>query len=81
MGYKTSRNINSAMQEINAIVYDAQDNGATGFVQWPAKQDLHRLKWFIDDAIKQCPTFSMEHEWLREQEKERLIKILKHDIQ
>jgi tellurite resistance protein len=81
MGYKTSRNINSTIQEINAIVYDVQDNGATGFVQWPAKQDLYRLKWFIDDAIKQCPTFSMEDEWLREQEKERLIKILKHDIQ
>jgi hypothetical protein len=81
MGYKTSRNINSAIQQINAIVHDVQDNGATGFVQWPAKQDLYRLKWFIDDAIKRCPTFSMEDEWMREQEKERLIKILKHDIQ
>jgi hypothetical protein len=79
MGYKYSYNVTVAAREINAAAYDANDSGATGFVQWGAKQDLYRLKWIIEDAIKRCPTFSPEQEWLREQEKERVIRILKDE--
>jgi hypothetical protein len=79
MGYRYSYNVTAAAREINAAAYDANDSGATGFVQWGAKQDLYRLKWIIEDAIKRCPTFSPEQEWLREQEKERVIRILKDE--
>ena len=79
MGYKYSYNVTVAAREINAAAYDANDSGATGFVQWGAKQYLYRLKWIIEDAIKRCPTFSPEQEWLREQEKERVIRILKDE--
>lgn len=79
MGYKYSYNVTVAAREINAAAYDANDSGATGFVQWGAKQDLYRLKWILDDAIRRCPTFSPEEEWLREQEKERVIRILKDE--
>ena len=79
MGYRYSYNINNAAREINAAAYDANDSGATGFVQWGAKQDLYRLKWILEDALKRCPTFAPEEEWLREQEKQKVIRILSND--
>jgi hypothetical protein len=79
MGYRYSYDITKAAREINAAAYDANDAGATGFVQWGAKQDLYKLKWILDDAIKRCPTFAPEEDWLREQEKQKVIRILKDE--
>jgi hypothetical protein len=81
MGFKYSYNITTAAKEINAAVYDASDMRLDGYTQWGAKQDLYRLKWILEDALKRCPHFSMEQEWLREQEKKKVIRILKNDIQ
>lgn len=51
------------------------------YVQWGAKQDLWRLKWIIEDAMKACPTFShVEEEWLKEQEQKKIIRILKDEV-
>ena len=76
MGFKYSYNITNAAQEINAAAYDACDKKIDSYLQWGAKQDLYRLKWILDDALKRCPTFSIEEEWLREQEQKKIIKIL-----
>jgi hypothetical protein len=81
MGFKYSYNITTAAKEINAAAYDASDMRLDGYTQWGAKQDLYRLKWILEDALKRCPHFSMEQEWLREQEKKKVIRILKNDIQ
>lgn len=77
MGYTRSYSITKAAQEINSAVYDATDSRMDGFVCWGAKQDLYRLKWLIEDAIKRCPHFSVEEEWLKEQEQQRLLDILR----
>lgn len=80
MAYKSSYsyvNVDSVAKTIRAIARDASDMSATGYVALGAKQDLYRLKWMIDDALKQCPDFgSTESEWLREQEKEKVWNIL-----
>ena len=81
MGFKFSYNITNAAREINAASYDACDMKIDSYLQWGAKQDLYRLKWILEDALKRCPTFSPEEEWLREQEKKKVIKILSNDIQ
>ena len=81
MGFKYSYNITNAAREINAAAYDASTSMNDGFIAWGAKQDLYRLKWILEDALKRCPTFgSIEEDWLREQEKKTVIKILKNDI-
>lgn len=80
MGYKYSYNIANAAQEINAAAYDACDMRMDGYIQWGAKQDLYRLKWILEDALQRCPTFSLEEEWLREQEQKKIIRILSDDI-
>ena len=81
MGFKFSYNITIAAREINAAAYDASNSMNDGFIAWGAKQDLYRLKCILDDALGRCPDFgSTEEDWLREQEKKKVIKILKNDI-
>lgn len=50
-----------------------------GFVTWPIKQDLYRLKWLIDESLAKSSTYVGEAEWLEEEEKKRVWKILKND--
>lgn len=80
MGFKYSYNIENAVREIHSAARDASTLMNDGFIAWGAKQDLYRLKWILEDALKRCPTFGPEKEWLHEQEKQRIIKILSNDI-
>ena len=77
MGFKYSYDIAKAAREINAAAYDCCDNKLDGYIQWGAKQDLYRLKWVLEDALRRCPKFSIEDEWIREEDKKRLMQILK----
>ena len=85
MGYKysyTASDLATAVRVINSIKYDVCDMRMDGYVQWGAKQDLWRLKWILDEAMKECPNFShVEEEWLKEQEQKKIIKYLKNDFQ
>ena len=82
MGFKFSYDITKAAKEINAAAYDSCNKYNDGFICWGAKQDLYRLKWILEDALKRCPDFgSLESDWLREQEQKKIIKILSNDIQ
>jgi hypothetical protein len=46
---------------------------------WGCKQDLYRIKQIVDENIKKSLTFDNEEAWLTEQEKKRIINILKSD--
>ena len=81
MGYKRSYDVTVAAREINAALHECRNPRTDGFVGWGIKQDLYRLKWILDDAIKSCPSFSPEADWLKEQEQKKIIKILKNDLQ
>jgi hypothetical protein len=74
MGHKYQLDLTSIASQINSAVYE--QNYQDGFTGWGYKQDLYRLKWILDDAIKRSPPYSGEQEWLREQEKKQVIKIL-----
>jgi hypothetical protein len=80
MGFKKSWDVADIAKQINCAVYECSDPRNDGFTSFYTKQDLYRIKWILDDALKRCPTFSGEDEWLREQEKKKVIKILKNDI-
>jgi len=80
MGFKFSYNITDAAREINSAAANSCDSRNDGYVAWGAKQDLYRLKWILEDALRRCPTFAPEEEWLREQEKKKVVKILSNDI-
>ena len=81
MGYKFSYDMTKAAKEINAAVYDANDMNQPGIICWGAKQDLYRIKWIAEDALKRCGGFGeTEEKWLKEQEQKKIIKILSNDI-
>jgi hypothetical protein len=84
MGFKysyTASDMASTVRTIHSIKYDACDMKINSFLQWGAKQDLWRLKWILDQAIKDCPHFSAtEDDWLKEEEKKQVIRILKDEM-
>ncbi len=79
MGHKYQLDMSLIAGQINAAAYEANSGYNDGYVSWGYKQDLYRLKWILEDAIKRCPQFAPEEEWLREQEKQKVIRILKDD--
>lgn len=59
---------------INQLVARARDPYYTGFVSCEYKHKLLELKWYIDDALDQCPSFGViEDEW----HKQRTLQLLK----
>lgn len=76
----SKQDIADAARTFNAAAYDACDMKLDGWTQWGAKQDLYRLKWILEDALRRCPEFAPEQEWLREQEKKKVIGILKNEM-
>lgn len=44
-----------------------------GFTAWACKQDLYRVKFAIDEMLKNSPDFADEQEWV---EKQQIWKIL-----
>jgi len=76
MGHKYQVDVASIAGQINAAVYEQSSGYNDGFIGWGYKQDLYRIKWILDEALKRSPTYSGEQEWIREQEKKQVIKIL-----
>ena len=63
----------SACQKMH---HGATDPNMTGWVNWPCKQDLYRVKFAVDEMLKKTGTFSGEEEWLEEHNKEQVWKAL-----
>ena len=59
------------------MYFGATDPHVTGWVNWPCKQDLYRVKFAVDEMLSKTPKFTGEDEWLLEQEKEKMWKVLK----
>jgi phosphorylcholine metabolism protein LicD len=81
MGYKHSYDIIEALRQIQAAYRECSDPRNDGFISWGIKQDLYQLKWELDRLLDDCPSFAPENEWLREQEKKKVLRYLKDDIQ
>ena len=79
MGHKYQLDTTGIARQINAAVYEQTSGYNEGFLSWSYKQDLYKLKWILDDALQRCPIYGPEVEWLREQEKQRVIRILKDE--
>jgi hypothetical protein len=79
MGFKKNWDVADVARQINTIVYETRSGYNDGFIGWGCKQDLYRIKWLVEDALKRCSTYAPEEEWLREQEKTRVVEILSND--
>ena len=65
------------ISECQKMYYGANDPYVTGWNNWPCKQDLYRVKFAVDEMLAKTSRFSGEAEWLLEQEKEKMWKVLK----
>jgi hypothetical protein len=66
-------------QDIWKIASAASDPRMDGFTTWGCKQDLILLKYFIDDMLEECPTYSLEKEFINNLEAERTFALLKKE--
>jgi hypothetical protein len=72
-----TRNADLVISQCQQMYHGANDPYMTGFVNWPCKQDLYRVKFAVDEMLANTGKFVGEDEWLLEQEKEKMWKILK----
>ena len=70
-------NIKEIERQLYRIYSGAVDSYETGYNNRPCKKDLYRVKFLVDQLLEECPSFTYEEEWLREQEAEKIIRILK----
>lgn len=76
-GYVKRWSVENISNQISSAVAECVDPYHDGYVTWGIKQDLYRIKWLIDDALKRCPNYAPEEEWLKKHEREQIIEILK----
>jgi hypothetical protein len=73
-------NVESVIGVCTKMYVGANDPYVTGWVNWPCKQDLYRVKFAVDRMLEDSPKFSGEDEWLQEQktiqDKQRVWKSL-----
>jgi len=62
--------------EISKLGHRARDPNMTGWVNWPAKQDLYRIYWAVKKELDKCPNFVDEDEWIREHEQDVFLEKL-----
>jgi len=77
MGFKKSWDVGNITSQIHTLSRECSSSHNDGYTAFGCKQDLYQIKEVIDAAIRNSPTFAGEQEWLQEQEKKRIIKILK----
>jgi diphthamide biosynthesis methyltransferase len=78
MGFKKSWDVADISRQIHSLARECSSMYNDGFTSFECKKDLFQLKKVIDDALAEAPNFGeLEQQWLQEQEKKRIIKILK----
>ena len=64
-------NAGEIISEIQKIYFATTDYRMDGYTTWACKQDLYRVQFALERMLKNCPTYSLEDEWLEEQRLER----------
>jgi hypothetical protein len=78
MGFRKSWDVADISNQVRALARECSSPYNDGFTGFYAKQDLYQIKTIVDTALAESPDFGdLEKDWLQEQEKKRIIKILK----
>ena len=67
---------NDIIWEIQKLGNRATDPNMTGWVNWPAKQELYKIYWAVKKQLNKCSTFVDEDEWIREHEEDVFLEKL-----
>jgi hypothetical protein len=78
MGFNKSWDEADIARQLHAMARECASPYNTGFITFDIKKDLYLIKEILDRALENAPDFGqLEKEWLTEQEKKRIINILK----
>jgi hypothetical protein len=78
MGFKKSWDVADITRQLHSLERECTSSYNDGFTAFELKKELYLIKEIVDRAMEQSPNFGdMEDQWLQEQEKKRIIKILK----
>lgn len=77
MGFKKPLEIDEVKMQLMRAYSEIMSPYNDGFTSFYIKQDMYRVKWMIEEMIKDCPEFSGEREWLEEQDKKKVWRELK----
>lgn len=67
---------NSVSHQIYIAGVELHSPRNDGYVQWEVKKDLYKLKWLLDEILKDSPEFVGETEFLQEQSKKQMWRTL-----
>lgn len=76
MGFRKPMDYNSVNHQIYMAGVELHSPYNDGFVQWEIKKDLYKLKFLVDEILKQSPEFVGEPEFLEEHAKKKMWKSL-----
>jgi hypothetical protein len=76
MGFRKPMDYNSVHHQIYLAGVELNSPRNDGYVQWEIKKDLYKLKWLIDEILKDSPDFAGEQEFLQEHSKKQMWRAL-----
>lgn len=78
MGFKKNWDLADIVNQIHSLSRECSSPYNDGFTSFEIKKELYILKDIVDQSITSAPDFGqLEKDWLQEQEKKRIINILK----
>ena len=54
-------------EELQWLINLMNDDRMDGFNKFGAKKELYKIKWTVENALKDAPTFTGEKDWIKEQ--------------
>ena len=77
MGFRKPMDYNSVHHQVYMAGVELHSHYNDGYTQWAIKQDLYRIKWLVDNILKDSPSFAGEEEFLKEYEQVVMWRTLK----
>lgn len=74
---KKDWDVGGITSQIHSIARECSSPYNDGFTAFELKKDLYQIKFLVETALSKSPHFEGEEQWLTEQEKKRIINILK----
>lgn len=76
MGFRKPMDYNSVHHQIYMAGVELQSKYNDGFTQFEIKKDLYKIKWLVDEILKDSSTFAGEDEFLQEHEQKVMWRTL-----
>ena len=79
MSFKKNWDLALVAKHINIARLESKSRHNDLRTQWMARKDLYTIKWIVEEALRDSPHFSVEKDWLKEQEQKKIVDIPRED--